>query len=201
MKDLLALLCIVYVLVISAESLTCKSCSNPNGETCSSEESIECEDASGCVTVAGFTRFNSTKYPFIHKGCPIDIKCGTWLCVTSGELDFQSYVSCCEGENCNPEYFIPFDDSTENCVTCPYCYEEDNLDGCKSETQERCRGDNNLCVEYRGRIRKPDGSEPHVSFKSCANTVAFNKFSLVFGLQEIDTNVFRLVDPIEVDEK
>ncbi|XP_056399590.1 uncharacterized protein LOC130294130 isoform X2 [Hyla sarda] len=188
-------------MIWEVESLKCTSCLNPNGETCSSAESIECEDASGCVTVAGFTRFNSTKYPFIYKGCPIDIKCGEWLCVTSGELDFQSYINCCKGENCNPEYFMPFDDVAENCVTCPYCYEENNVDGCKSETEVKCRGNDTLCVEYRGKIRKPDGSQPGTSFKSCANTLGFNNFSAFYGVQEIDRKVFRLVQPINVELK
>nr|UGY75776.1 sodefrin precursor-like factor B [Plectrohyla sagorum] len=201
MRNLLALLCIVFALLISVEGLTCKSCLNTNGETCSPEGSVDCDDASGCVTVAGFTRFNSTKYSFIYKGCREDLECDKWLCVSSEELDFQSYISCCQGENCNPDYYIPVDDIAENCITCPYCYEEDNSDGCKSETKTNCRGDDTLCVEYQGKLRKPDGSEPDVSFKSCANTLGFNNFSAFYGVQEIETKLFRLVEPIKVGLK
>ncbi|XP_069804892.1 phospholipase A2 inhibitor and Ly6/PLAUR domain-containing protein-like [Dendropsophus ebraccatus] len=201
MKNLPALLFVAYALFSSGECLMCKSCKNSNGETCSSEESVECGNVSGCVTVSGFTKLKSIKYPFIYKGCPIDIPCEEWPCVTAVSFDFQAYVKCCKGENCNPDYYIPFDDVGENGITCPFCYEDNNVDGCKSQTQVQCRGNDTLCVEYRGRLQKPDGSQPGTSFKACANSLGFNNFSVFSGVHEIERKLFAVIPPINVQLK
>nr|KAG8540423.1 hypothetical protein GDO81_019332 [Engystomops pustulosus] len=154
MKNIAALVCMGFALIISVNCSICQSCTNRNGKTCT-PESVQCEGASGCSTIAGFVRYGNKSFPFIHKGCPTDVLCGEWLCVTSDLFDCQSFIQCCSGDDCNPEYYIPEDREKANGYICSYCYEEENVGGCKQETQVACRGNDTLCVEYRGIIRKP----------------------------------------------
>ncbi|XP_071969212.1 uncharacterized protein [Engystomops pustulosus] len=195
MKNIAALVCMGFALIISVNCSICQSCTNRNGKTCTSE-SVQCEGASGCSTIAGFVRYGNKSFPFIHKGCPTDVLCGEWLCVTSDLFDCQSFIQCCSGDDCNPEYYIPEDREKANGYICSYCYEEENVGGCKQETQVACRGNDTLCVEYRGIIRKPDGTKHGTSFKSCANTLGFQNFNAFYGIQEIRRIKFDLIPPI-----
>ncbi|KAM4014879.1 phospholipase A2 inhibitor and Ly6/PLAUR domain-containing protein-like [Anomaloglossus baeobatrachus] len=200
MKSLVTLFCMVFALV-SVESLTCKSCLNRNGDSCNDEDTVECGDVEGCSTVSGFIRYGSTVTQFIRKGCPYKVPCGEWLCLTSDEVDWQSYINCCEGKDCNPDFYIPVDNEKENGYVCPYCYEDHNTEGCTSETTVKCRGNDTLCVEYRGVYFKPDGSAPGSSYKMCANEYGFKNVDAFCGIEEIERHLFQIIEPIKSPDK
>ncbi|XP_069597304.1 uncharacterized protein [Ranitomeya imitator] len=197
MKNLVALFCVISALLTSVESLVCKSCLNRNGDSCNTEEFVNCGDSSRCCTVSGFTRYNSTTTQFIHKGCEHNLPSGQFLRIASEEFVCQSYVNCCEEDNCNPDYYIPVDNEKENGYVCPICYKDHNTKGCVAYTQEKCTGDATLCAEYIGTFFKPDGSAPGTSFKSCANPSGFKNLGACFGIEEIERVQFQTIEPIE----
>ncbi|XP_073457827.1 uncharacterized protein [Aquarana catesbeiana] len=167
------------------EALKCRTCLDRYSHFCASEETIDCGESEGCGAASGFFQIGSKRTNFFYKGCRFPVKCNSWLRISMNGTYLQSYITCCDGEMCDLDYYIPSDAVLlYNGKECESCYVEDTADGCSSTQTQKCRGNEALCVRYRGYRRKQDGAETAVSFSGCANEVAYEKLEYFYGFDE-----------------
>ncbi|KAM5132631.1 phospholipase A2 inhibitor NAI-like [Mantella aurantiaca] len=185
----LYIVAVFFIIVCTSEALQCPHCLERNSDHCSSEDTIDCGESAGCGAASGFFQNGLEKTQFIYKGCRLPIECNAWLCISMNGTYLQSYITCCNNSMCNLDYYIPSDEHEEyNGKSCPSCYSEGTaeeiLTGCHSTQTQQCRGDETLCVNYRGIIKKTGGAETAVSFKGCANPSAHEHLEFFYGFQE-----------------
>ncbi|XP_040183141.1 protein RoBo-1-like [Rana temporaria] len=187
----LLLVSFFWAIICTSEARKCKHCLERYSDHCESEETIDCGDSKGCGAASGFFQKGSESTPFFYKGCRFPIKCNSWLCISMNGTYLQSYITCCNGERCNQVYYIPSDaDEPYNGKECESCYSEDTADGCSSPQKQKCRGDETMCVHYGGSRRKQDGEETAVSFRGCANPLAYEEFEFFYGFGKTGTKFF-----------
>ncbi|XP_040182911.1 phospholipase A2 inhibitor subunit gamma A-like [Rana temporaria] len=175
-----------WFLICTSEALQCKSCLERYSDHCESEETIDCGDSDGCGAASGFFQQGSERKNFIYKGCRLPIECNSWLRISMNGTYLQSYITCCDGEMCDLDYYIPSDeDEPYNGYECKSCYSEDTEEGCSSTQQQKCRGDETVCMEYKGSHRKQDGEETAVFFAGCGNPLSCENLASFYSFEEI----------------
>ncbi|XP_075459381.1 phospholipase A2 inhibitor and Ly6/PLAUR domain-containing protein-like [Ascaphus truei] len=93
---------------------------------------------------------------------------------------------CCSGKNCNTNnYEMAADPGEPNGRVCPSCF-NNTMEACTSEKQIMCRGPEDKCFEYRGRVKTPDGVTDDYVTKGCASHIACDLgYGALIGVQEI----------------
>ncbi|XP_075184768.1 phospholipase A2 inhibitor 31 kDa subunit-like [Anomaloglossus baeobatrachus] len=169
MKNLVALLCMISALVISVISFRCYSCLSRTSEKCNVSET-ECL-GNRCMTACQYFYNGGKECKSIYKGCANDTLCGIKAEEIMENIRFRFHAICCTGELCNTaQYELAEEDPRPNGVICPNAYCNDTLEECKTEKTINCTGSMTRCVDYRGKVRNPDGKVQNYSIKGCVNS-------------------------------
>ncbi|KAM4016421.1 uncharacterized protein ACNLHF_002752 isoform 2-T3 [Anomaloglossus baeobatrachus] len=174
MKNLVALVCVIFALVYSVFSYQCYSSFCRNSTTCD-ENVTECL-GDRCMTACQYADLNGSHYRSIMKGCANETVCGAnGLGASEGKFKFQFHANCCSGNSCNTDvYYLPADDPKPNGVKCPSAYCTGTLEECESDEEMDCTGSMDRCFEYRQRIINEGGEDEKYSIKGCANSDGYN---------------------------
>ncbi|KAM4015089.1 phospholipase A2 inhibitor NAI-like [Anomaloglossus baeobatrachus] len=169
MKNLVALLCMISALVVLVSCFRCYSCESRNSTKCNVSDT-ECL-GNRCMTVCQYFYSGGKEFKSIYRGCANDTLCGIKGEEMMENVKFRFHVTCCTGELCNTAQYKLFEeDPTPNGVICPSAYCNNTLEECKSDKNINCTGSMNKCVEYRAKVRNPDGTVEKYSFKGCVNS-------------------------------
>ncbi|KAM4016497.1 phospholipase A2 inhibitor 31 kDa subunit-like [Anomaloglossus baeobatrachus] len=171
MKNLVALLCLVFALHSSVFSYKCLSGVSHNSTTCNVSEA-ECL-GDRCMTVCQYFYVDGIYFKSIYKSCANETICGLKGSGFHETVIFRFYVSCCSGHLCNTdEYYLPKDDPTPNGKFCPSAYCNDTVEECKSPHIVECTGAMDTCFDYRTEAIVFDGTSRNYSVKGCINAAA-----------------------------
>ncbi|KAM4016496.1 phospholipase A2 inhibitor gamma subunit B-like [Anomaloglossus baeobatrachus] len=169
MKNLVALLCMISALVGSVSCIRCYSCESRTSTKCNVSET-ECF-GNRCMTACQYFKVGEKEFTSIYRGCANDTLCGTKGSGIVENMMFRFHLTCCTGELCNTaQYELLEEDPTPNGVICPFACCNNTLEECKSDKMINCTGSMNKCLEYRAKVRIPDGTVKKLSMKGCVNS-------------------------------
>ncbi|XP_075183701.1 uncharacterized protein LOC142256076 isoform X2 [Anomaloglossus baeobatrachus] len=151
MKNLVASLCLISALVVSALSYKCYSCFATNSTKCNASE-IECL-GNRCMTTSQYYDRKVNMFKSILKSCANETMCGTNGSAAMDNIKYRFYAKCCTGDLCNTDgYELIPEDPSPNGVKCPFAYCIGTFEECNSTKEINCTGSMNRCFQYRGQV-------------------------------------------------
>ncbi|KAM4015194.1 phospholipase A2 inhibitor NAI-like [Anomaloglossus baeobatrachus] len=173
-------------LVGSDSSYKCFSCWSYNSTTCN-VSATECL-GDRCMTASQYFNIGDKTFKSVYRGCANKTLCGTKGSGIVKNMKFRFYVFCCTGNLCNNQsYELPLDNLTINGVKCPTALCTGTLEECKSDKEVNCTGSMDQCMDYRAKLKNPDGTVEKYSAKGCVNSDCCRyNFGSNIGFEEID---------------
>ncbi|XP_071969016.1 phospholipase A2 inhibitor and Ly6/PLAUR domain-containing protein-like [Engystomops pustulosus] len=135
MANLLLLVCVLAVLIHQGHCLSCTSCANNTGLTCTGPQQT-CVTEDVCFSVMNY--YPERKSTNVFTGCGPFEYCDSSYTIFSGNEKADSWIRCCQEDNCTP----PANYLIENGLLCP----ASNVTGNYSQ----CKGDQNKCFIIPG---------------------------------------------------
>ncbi|XP_075462524.1 phospholipase A2 inhibitor NAI-like [Ascaphus truei] len=178
-------LCVLYALIATAHGGSCLHCHQMNNETCK-EESIDCQEDCKCVVISELQEIHGVIYHSLYKGCARNLPCNAMLHTSSESAYLRVNIKCCSGNDCNTNnYEMPPYRGEPNGKMCPSCFNEGLME-CISDKEMMCKGNEDKCVEYIGRVRMIDGVEKEMTIKGCTTSFTCEVgYGVMVGVQEI----------------
>ncbi|KAM4016423.1 uncharacterized protein ACNLHF_002753 isoform 2-T2 [Anomaloglossus baeobatrachus] len=171
MKSLIASLCFISALVVSALSYKCYSGFSSNSTKCNVSE-IDCL-GNRCMTCSQYLDRGGNMFKSILKSCANETMCGTNGSAALENIKYRFYTKCCTGHLCNTdEYQLITEDPAPNGVKCPSVYCIGTFEECNSTKEINCTGSMNRCFYFRGQARYPGDTWKNISAMGCTNYVA-----------------------------
>uniref|UniRef100_A0A803KEJ2 UPAR/Ly6 domain-containing protein n=1 Tax=Xenopus tropicalis TaxID=8364 RepID=A0A803KEJ2_XENTR len=132
----------------------CKTCFARDERECSRFNTTMCTGSETfCVEYEVRTEAGNDSYPTILKSCsqnPEMCNISYHLSTTTTRMELTS--SCCDTEFCNNDTMhTPSQNTTENGIECPSCFEM-NADSCEANETIRCTGSENKCISFSGKM-------------------------------------------------
>ncbi|XP_066462619.1 phospholipase A2 inhibitor and Ly6/PLAUR domain-containing protein-like [Eleutherodactylus coqui] len=183
-----AILIVFCSLLGSAFSDTCLECLAINSTVCEGTE-VECLGNAGCMTASQIYKHGDKNYKSLYRSCANTTFCGNFASMTQDpNVTIRTYVSCCEGDNCNTNpFYIPTENSTLNGLKCPSAYCEDTTGPCDGDLKMmECRGSETQCINYGGHVQDPNKYQNDYSVQSCINPLGCRlNFKCLIAVEEI----------------
>ncbi|KAM4016263.1 phospholipase A2 inhibitor and Ly6/PLAUR domain-containing protein-like [Anomaloglossus baeobatrachus] len=197
MKNLVALLCMMSALVLSALSYKCYSSLCRKSTTCDGSED-ECF-GDRCMTMSQhlYLGEDGRDIKSILKGCANETVCRMKGSSNAKNFTFRNYVKCCDGNLCNTDdYDIPEEDPTPNGVKCPSAYCTGTVEECESNEEMDCTGSMDHCFDYREHVVDAGERDEKYSIKGCANSDACRySFDNDVGFNVVEKKYGKCYDP------
>ncbi|KAM4650606.1 phospholipase A2 inhibitor LNF1-like [Discoglossus pictus] len=194
MKYFILTSCIIFVMIATACGMTCLTCLKRNSDTCD-EKPADYKDANTCMVISEYYNVRNDHYHTVYKGGNINLPCDAYLYVSNRHgASLHSFIKCCNGDNCNTDNFEmpPLSDSIKpSGKMCPSCF-SDGLQECITDDMCMCKGEEDKCFEYIGRVRDPGGKEAEYTFKGCMSSLAcVFGFNAMIGVDELERVHFK----------
>ncbi|KAM9298939.1 uncharacterized protein PAF06_015929 [Gastrophryne carolinensis] len=208
MKALLILLLpAFFVADVESESppvTTCNRCWTNDNTKCCGEKEILCKGTTQCMTISEHCELNGQTYETIKKNCAIDFVCGQCFCMTIKDKVIMRIGYECETgnhSNANLQYVRKCpNELPPNGYKCPSCYRNDTDQGCESEGEVLCGGNELECVNFGTYIEQSDGTTRHISGQGCITKGGCDMgFLYMPGVKELTRNFLECKPAIPVE--
>ncbi|OCT73547.1 phospholipase A2 inhibitor and Ly6/PLAUR domain-containing protein-like [Xenopus laevis] len=155
---------LLSVVVSTASSLSCITCSQNNATSCQGSSMLcpietICGSLSLSMTKDGQTQRN------IARGCFQEKQCNQTMIFRITNATGKNIISCCSSDDCTPPVLqLPDDNNLPNGMTCPTCFSDQSNDCIVSGTIN-CAGTETQCAS----VKLSGPLTGTVSFQGCAN--------------------------------
>ncbi|OCT73268.1 phospholipase A2 inhibitor and Ly6/PLAUR domain-containing protein [Xenopus laevis] len=168
MRMFLTSVCIFCVFITAGNCLLCTECNNQTSSSCEGSL-VTCESCLTVITDVQIQNGNASS-PTIFKSCnmnPEMCNISYHLSTTTTHMGLTS--SCCDTEFCNnATMHTPSQNTTENGMECPSCFEM-NANFCEANDTVRCTGSENKCISFYGKMSDSDqGDCIQFALQGCA---------------------------------